>query len=575
MKMNLKDTKIKNKLLMSFGSIIGVSVIVIICLLLSMSKVSNFVNTFHNVSYRNANSVWSIRRNLIDLQRAINRFLLEKDIQNFDAFQKTVDEDIAHIKEAINHLDGNFITEESQDELEKMIDLVEKEEKIRLQITELLKNGEFEEAYDFNYTTYYPLVEEINSISLKIFDSISTTGEDYVAHAKRIVRISVIAGMVVTVLSCLYALYVVKKTIKIIVEPVEQITKAAKEMYKGNLSAVELVTYEAKDEIGVLAECMRGTMDILYKYVEEISTVLQRIAKGDLTQSSDEITDFRGDFELIKESMVFILKRFNSTLTNITEVSRLVDTGSVEISKVAESLAEGTTEEASAIEELTVTVDTVTDMAKDSANKTQEVYKNVKVSVEKAEEGRVQMQKLIEEMNNITDISKEIGIVITTIEDIAAQTSLLSLNAAIEAARAGEAGKGFSIVADEIKNLAAESAQSAVNTKELIMKVLKEIEEGNVIVDTTSKTIEKIINDMDSFADIANSIKETAENQAISLEEISSNIVQVSNIVQNTAATSEESAAVSERLSEDAKKLDNLVRRFKLFEGEQTTAFND
>lgn len=569
LKMNLKDTKIKNKLLMSFGSIIGVSVIVIICLLLSMSKVSNFVNTFHNVSYRNANSVWSIRRNLIDLQRAINRFLLEKDIQNFDAFQKTVDEDIAHIKEAINHLDGNFITEESQDELEKMIDLVEKEEKIRLQITELLKNGEFEEAYDFNYTTYYPLVEEINSISLKIFDSISTTGEDYVAHAKRIVRISVIAGMVVTVLSCLYALYVVKKTIKIIVEPVEQITKAAKEMYKGNLSAVELVTYEAKDEIGVLAECMRGTMDILYKYVEEISTVLQRIAKGDLTQSSDEITDFRGDFELIKESMVFILKRFNSTLTNITEVSRLVDTGSVEISKVAESLAEGTTEEASAIEELTVTVDTVTDMAKDSANKTQEVYKNVKVSVEKAEEGRVQMQKLIEEMNNITDISKEIGIVITTIEDIAAQTSLLSLNAAIEAARAGEAGKGFSIVADEIKNLAAESAQSAVNTKELIMKVLKEIEEGNVIVDTTSKTIEKIINDMDSFADIANSIKETAENQAISLEEISSNIVQ------NTAATSEESAAVSERLSEDAKKLDNLVRRFKLFEGEQTTAFND
>lgn len=164
LKMNLKDTKIKNKLLMSFGSIIGVSVIVIICLLLSMSKVSNFVNTFHNVSYRNANSVWSIRRNLIDLQRAINRFLLEKDIQNFDAFQKTVDEDIAHIKEAINHLDGNFITEESQDELEKMIDLVEKEEKIRLQITELLKNGEFEEAYDFNYTTYYPLVEEINSI---------------------------------------------------------------------------------------------------------------------------------------------------------------------------------------------------------------------------------------------------------------------------------------------------------------------------------------------------------------------------------------------------------------------------
>lgn len=207
-----------------------------------MSKVSNFVNTFYDVSYRHANSVWSIRRNLIDLQRAINRFLLEKDVQNFDTFQKTVDEDIAYIKEAINYLDGNFITEESQNELEKMIDLVEKEEKMCLQITELLKNGEFEEAYDFNYNTYYPVVQEFNSIALKIFDYISTTGEDYVAHAKRIVRISVIAGIVITVLSCLYALYIVKKTMKIIVEPVEQITKAAKEMYKGNLSAVELVT---------------------------------------------------------------------------------------------------------------------------------------------------------------------------------------------------------------------------------------------------------------------------------------------------------------------------------------------
>ena len=175
------------------------------------------------------------------------------------------------------------------------------------------------------------------------------------------------------------------------------------------------------------------------------------------------------------------------------------------------------------------------------------------------------MNVLLTEMEHITEISKEIGNIITDIEDIASQTNLLALNASIEAARAGEAGKGFAVVADQIGKLAADSAKSAVNTRDLIDKTLVEIQRGNSVTITTAEAFNEIISDMDSFAEMAENTMEKANAQAESLEQVGQGIEQLSDVVQSTASSSEENTAISVNLSESADKMHDRVNRFKLF----------
>ena len=350
-----------------------------------------------------------------------------------------------------------------------------------------------------------------------------------------------------------------------ITEPVKQIDAAVASLRKGELSNVEMLTYESEDELGDTIRNLKEAMGILADYVSEISVEVKAIAQGDLTRNGDDITDFLGDFSELKTSLLYILKRFNSTLTEISNLAEQVSSNSSEVENASKSLADGATEQAGVIEELNATVDTVVDMAEDTAKETQNASARVKASANKANEEKEKMNDLLMEMEHITEISKEIGNIITDIEDIASQTNLLSLNASIEAARAGEAGKGFAVVADQIGKLAADSAKSAVNTRDLIDKTLVEIEKGNTITRTTADAFNQIIADMESFAEIAENTMEKANSQAESLEQIGQGIEQLSGVVQGNAASSEENTAISINLAEGAAKMHDRVNIFKLF----------
>ena len=350
-----------------------------------------------------------------------------------------------------------------------------------------------------------------------------------------------------------------------ITEPVEQIDAAVASLRKGELSNVEMLTYESEDELGDTIRNLKEAMGILADYVSEISVEVKAIAQGDLTRNGDDITDFLGDFSELKTSLLYILKRFNSTLTEISNLAEQVSSNSSEVENASKSLADGATEQAGVIEELNATIDTVVDMAEDTAKETQNASARVKASANKANEEKEKMNELLTEMEHITEISKEIGNIITDIEDIASQTNLLSLNASIEAARAGEAGKGFAVVADQIGKLAADSAKSAVNTRDLIDKTLVEIEKGNTITRTTADAFNQIIADMESFAELAENTMEKANSQAESLEQIGQGIEQLSGVVQGNAASSEENTAISINLAEGAAKMHDRVNIFKLF----------
>ena len=371
----------------------------------------------------------------------------------------------------------------------------------------------------------------------------------------------VAAGLAIAVVTTLIGRIITNS----ITEPVEQIEAAVASLRKGELSNVEMLTYESEDEFGDTIRNLKEAMGILADYVREISVEVKAIAQGDLTRNGDDITDFLGDFSELKESLLYILKRFNSTLAEISNLAEQVSSNASEVENASKSLADGATEQAGVIEELNATIGTVVDLAADTAKETQSASARVKASVNRANEEKEKMNELLTEMEHIIEISKEIGNIITDIEDIASQTNLLSLNASIEAARAGEAGRGFAVVADQIGKLASDSAKSAVNTRDLIDKTLVEIEKGNNITRTTAEAFNQIIADMESVAELAQNTMEKANSQAESLEQIGQGIEQLSGVVQGNAASSEENTAISINLAEGAAKMHDRVNIFKLF----------
>ena len=346
------------------------------------------------------------------------------------------------------------------------------------------------------------------------------------------------------------------------VRPIEKVQAGTAKLAKGELDVN--VEVHSQNELGEMANDLNVAIAKIREYIEVIEFGLDEVGKGNFAVRPT--VEFQGDFVKIKDSIENITMSLSHTLGQINEGADQVAIGSEQLAMSAQTLAEGATSQAASVQELTATIENVASAAEDSAQKANESYQTAEKYAGVAQDSSDEMKRLTEAMERITETSQQIESIIAEIEDIAEQTNLLSLNASIEAARAGEAGRGFAVVADQIGKLAADSAQSAINTKELIVKSLAEIEQGNAITTKTAEALEQVVGGIKELAGAAKNNSTISAEQAETMAQVQMGIEQIADVVQNNSASAEETSATSEELSAQSQNLKALVDQFILRE---------
>ncbi len=323
--------------------------------------------------------------------------------------------------------------------------------------------------------------------------------------------------------------------------------------------------YDRADEIGMIAQTTHQVCSCLRKTIDDVGRILGEIANGNLTVDvAANESYYIGDFKALSASLQSIHTNLVNMIRDISQVAGQVDTSAEQVSSGAQALAQGTTEQATSVDGLMINVTSITAQIQTSAVRCGSASELVDRATGYALEADTKMEQLTAATRNINQSSAQIGTIIKSIEDIAFQTNILALNAAVEAARAGSAGKGFSVVADEVRNLAAKSAEAAQNTNNLITRSMQSAETGTESTDQAVSAMQVINDCIQSIKSLMDEIAAASVQQSEMISLVENGIKEIFAVVQNNSSAAEKSASVSKELSQQARTLNNLINRFRI-----------
>lgn len=556
-----RKLKVGTKLKYAFTTVIVTLALAVVVSLVSIVMMNVDTYKFYKEAYANSTLQMEIRKDVQLVGKYILWSMTTDDASSTQSYFNLAQKYADQVGKNVTALEKSYNDKKKVAELK---DAIEELKKQRAALMELAQQNKNDEALALFNSDYNDATEKIQDILVDIGKVASAEAKSQYTSARVTGIVSIILMILIGAGTVAFS-NVIRTTITgIMLKPIQELESAAEKLKAGQLD-VE-INYESPDELGKLAGNFQQACKTLEVIVQDTSYLLGEMAEGNFNVSSNNPQIYIGNFKQQYESMSKLKHELSDTLTQINEVSEQVAAGSDQLAGGAQALAEGATDQAGAVEELTATVESVSGIAEKGAQTAADAYQNVLTAIDNAGKSREDLKALTDAMERISSTSMEIQNIIGSIEDIASQTNLLSLNASIEAARAGEAGKGFAVVADQIGKLAGDSAKAAVNTRDLIEKSLQEIENGNQITEKTVAALNEILEAMNSFEDVAKTSSTNSSEQADMLKQIEQGIEQISGVIQSNSASAEETSATSQELSTQSEGLKNLVGRFKLAE---------
>ncbi|MDO5516332.1 MAG: methyl-accepting chemotaxis protein [Clostridium sp.] len=557
---SLRDKPIGSKISVSFKIIIALMICSMICSSISIVFISSRVNKLYYSPYAVSNTISSLKNNLTDSDDNLYKAISSKDSKKRNYCITLSKESASKLNDDISKLKELFTGDMTV--VNNLSDNLESLEPIRNNAYELINDGKTDRAVKLLESSYDQQIELSQNLIASISETAENDSQSFVSISNIYRNISLFL-MILIILSTIFISSLLVKILKdSIISGVNNIENISKHLLEGDLKINS--SYSSKDEMGEMSDYLIKALNMLTSYINDITSTLEKLSCSDLNINTDDSIEYKGDFLKIQQSLKKIISSLNNTFADIKQSINFTATSATELSSTAQILSNGSMEQSEAVEDLLSTFNSALSHIQknsDNAFKADASSKETKTNVLSSND---KMNSLTDSIHEITICSKKVADIINTIEDIASQINLLSLNASIEAARAGEAGKGFAVVAEEVKRLADLSSDAVKNTTAVINKSLALIENGESLACEASKALNIAVQNVDDTSNLINDIAVHSKKQTTEIENMKIQISKISDVIQTNSATAEETAASTEELASHTQLINDKLSDYKL-----------